>query len=317
MQNEERILLLSRREVREAMTWPTLFEACRGALIGLASPDALPSISAQLPVPGASLHLKAGAILTPPILSVKANLRPDTGSTSGAILAFDHGDQRLRAILASADLTAMRTAAIAAVTAVELVEKKNPRIALIGAGPVARYTDEALTHLHMSDEIRIWSRNGEHSRTMAETGPLGQNRIACATVSEAVKDADLVITCTPSRLPLVKLEDLSQDVIVLAMGADSPGKRELGAGILESSNLYADVLGDALRVGELAYIATEEAQRAIPIGTRLAKSQNVLAGNTRIVFDSVGSSAVDAAVVAMTLGIAMESGSGSWIALND
>lgn len=317
MQNEERVLLLNRREVREAMTWSALFEACRGALIGLASPDALPSISAQLPVPGASLHLKAGAILTPSILSVKANLRPDTGSTSGAILAFDHGDQHLRAILASADLTAMRTAAIAAVTAVELVEKKNPRIAIIGAGPVARYTDEALTHLRMSDEIRIWSRNGEHSRAMAETGPLGQNRIACATVSEAVKDADLVITCTPSRSPLVKLEDLSQDVIVLAMGADSPGKRELGAGVLESSNLYADVLGDALRVGELAYIATEEAQRAVPIGMRLAKSQNVLAGNTRIVFDSVGSSAVDAAVVAMTLGIAMESGSGSWIALND
>lgn len=317
MPDEERVLLLNRTQVREIMKWPSLLDACRGALIDLASPDALASISAQLLVPGASLHLKAGALLAPPILSVKANLRPDTGSTSGAILAFDHESQQLRAILASADLTAMRTAAIAAVAALELVGKKNPRLTFIGAGPVARYADVALAHLQISDEIRIWSRDPEHSRAMAQGGPKWQKRISCATVSEAVIGADLVITCTPSRSPLVKLEDLNQDVVVLAMGADSPGKRELGEGILESSKLYADVLADALRVGELTHISNEEAQRARSIGVRLAEPQNESSVSGRIIFDSVGSSAVDAAVVAMVLNAALESGSGSWIALNE
>lgn len=299
------------------MKWPQLLDACRGALIGLASENALPSISAQLPVPGASLHLKAGALLSPSILSVKANLRPDAGSAAGAILAFDHGNQRLQAILASSDLTAMRTAAIAAVAAVELVEKKNPRIALIGAGPVARYTDEALTYLQISDEIRIWSRDIEHSRRLTEQGPASQKRIACSSVQEAVLDADLVITCTPSRIPLVNLEDLREDAVVLAMGADSPGKRELGSGILETSTLYADVLDDALRVGELAHVSSQDGLRAMPIGLRLVDHKSIQSPLSRIVFDSVGSSAVDAAVVAMTLEIAMQSASGTWITLED
>jgi len=317
VQTAQRVLLLNRTEVRQAMSWPALLETCRGALIGLASADALASISAQLPLPGATLHLKAGAVLTPPILSIKANLRPDAGSTAGAILAFDHGDQRLRAILASADLTAMRTAAIATVAAVELVTKKNPRIALIGAGPVSTYTNEALAHLGISDDIRVWSRNPEHAQKFVENGPRQQKRVACATVREAVVDADLVITCTPSRSPLVNLEYLREDAVVLAMGADSPGKRELGAGILESSTLYADVLADALRLGELSYLEKQEAERATPIGMRLANHEMTHSLTRRIVFDSVGSSAVDAAVVAMTLDMAKESGSGTWINLDE
>jgi ornithine cyclodeaminase/alanine dehydrogenase-like protein (mu-crystallin family) len=313
----QQVLVLNRTEVRQAMKWSPLLEVARDALIGLASEDALPSISAQLPVPGATLHLKAGAVSTPQILSVKANLRPDVGSVAGAILAFDHGNQCLRAILASTDLTAMRTAAIAAVAAVELVSKKNPRIAIIGAGSVSAYTLEVLTHLSFSDDVRIWSRSPEHAHTFVKNGARPQNPIACRTVEEAVADADLVITCTPSRVPLVKVEYLGEDTVVLAMGADSPGKRELGAGILESATLYADVLVDALRVGELAHIAKQDGQRATSIGTRLAKPQisNPLKG--RIVFDSVGSSAVDAAVVAMTLEAALESGSGQWIALDE
>lgn len=317
MQTAQRILLLNRTQVRQAMEWPALLSACQDALIGLASADALPSISAQLAVPGASLHLKAGAVLQPPVLSVKANLRPDAGSTDGAILAFDHGDQRLRAILASSDLTAMRTAGIAAVAASELVAKKNPIVALIGAGPVAAYTDQALAHLGIPGEIRVWSRHIEHARTLVESGSPEQKRVAFGSVREAVNGADLVVTCTPSRSPLVNLEDLDDHVVVLAMGADSPGKRELGAGILESATLYADVLVDALRVGELAYLAPAEAERATSIGLRLAEHQPERSARTRIVFDSVGSSAVDAAVVAMTLSKALESGSGTWIALNE
>lgn len=317
MRSASRILLLNRTEVRQAMEWPSLLAACKDALIGLAAPDALPSISAQLPVPGASLHLKAGAVLTPPLLSVKANLRPDAGSTSGAILAFDHADQRLRAILASADLTAMRTAGIAAVAAVELVAKKNPKVAFIGAGPVAMYTDQALTHLGISDDIRVWSRDIEHARRFASEGRSDQKRVAYESVRETVTGADLIITCTPSRSPLVSLEDLASEVVILAMGADSPGKRELGVGILEASTIYADVLSDALRVGELAYLVKEQAERAIPIGLKLSKKEITQTVKPWIVFDSVGSSAVDAAVVAMALTAAMESGSGTWIGLDE
>jgi ornithine cyclodeaminase/alanine dehydrogenase-like protein (mu-crystallin family) len=98
-----------------------------------------PAIDSTSPlrVPGASLHLKSGA-LGSQMLSVKANLRPDAGSSAGLVLAFDPVRFALRAILDSADITAMRTAAIAAVAARRLAGPGGHIVAVIGTGPVGR-----------------------------------------------------------------------------------------------------------------------------------------------------------------------------------
>jgi hypothetical protein len=53
----------------------------------------------------------------PPVLSVKANLRPEAGGAAGLVVAFDPVRYTVRAVLDSADITAMRTGAIAAVAA--------------------------------------------------------------------------------------------------------------------------------------------------------------------------------------------------------
>ncbi|MDQ1583003.1 MAG: hypothetical protein QOF36_1057, partial [Microbacteriaceae bacterium] len=215
-----------RSDVRAFLQWPQLIAVAEEALVAVSSPSALPAVSTQLLVPGASLHLKAGALLEPPVISVKANLRPDSGSASGAVLVFDYEGQQLRAIVASGDLTAMRTAAIAAVAARALVTKQAPVVAILGAGPVARYTDEALAHLGIPGDVRIWSRSPERAAELVAaaasgagaSAPVGHR--ACATVAEAVAGADIVVTCTPSREPIVQLSELEPHAVVIAMGAD-------------------------------------------------------------------------------------------------
>lgn len=101
--------LLTRSEVRSLLRWPELIPAAEHALIALAAGDGAVAASAQLIVPGAALHLKSGALLDPALLSVKANMRPDAGDSSGVVLAFDPVQYTLRAILDSADITAMQT----------------------------------------------------------------------------------------------------------------------------------------------------------------------------------------------------------------
>ena len=301
MSGTEPILMLDREEVRSLLTWPELIDATQRALIDLAEGEVLPSISSQLVVPGASLHLKSGALTEPPIISVKANLRPEAGSTSGAILVFDYEKQRLQAVMASGDLTAMRTAAIAAVAARALVGPGPVRVALVGAGPVAQRIDEALEYLGIAGDVRIWSRTHEHAIDLAAAyqGPVEHR--ACRTVSDTVIGADLVITCTPSQSPLVSVEDLLPDAVILAMGADSAGKRELAPGVLDSAEVYADVRSDALAVGECAYLGEDSMVRVSSIGTVLQAGIGSRRSGRRIVFDSVGSSAVDAAVVGLVM----------------
>lgn len=312
----DRVLLLNRGEVRSLLTWPELLEATRQALINLAQGNTLPSISSQLVVPGAALHLKAGALLVPPIISVKANLRPDAGNTSGAILVFDHEKARLHAVMSSGDLTAMRTAAIAAVAAKALLGREKVQVALLGAGPVAKRMDEVLKYMGIATEVRVWSRTHERAMALVSDSDGQVTHRVCDDIDEALRGADLVITCTPSRSPLIREENLLANAVILAMGADSVGKRELASGILESAQIYADVREDALRVGECAYLDEETAGRVSNIGSILSTGSRSLPDGRRIVFDSVGSSAVDAAVVGLVVAQAAERGLGHWIDLD-
>lgn len=310
------VLLLNRGEVRSLLTWPELIEATRRALIDLAEGNTLPSISSQLVVPGAALHLKAGALTEPPIISVKANLRPDAGNTSGAILVFDHQRQRLHAVISSGDLTAMRTAAIAAVAATALISGEQVQVALLGAGPVARRTDEVLNYLGIASEVRVWSRTRERAVDLVADANKQVKHRVCDDVAEALDGADLVISCTPSRSPLIHQENLLPGAVILAMGADSVGKRELAPEVLESAVIYADVQQDALRVGECAYLEEATAKRVLNIGSILATQTRLSPDGRGVVFDSVGSSAVDAAVVGLVVAQAAERGLGRWIDLD-
>jgi len=287
--------VLNARQVRDLLPWPELIDVSRNALIALATPGGVPpGSSTQVAVPGASLHLKAGALLEPPILSVKANLRPDQGSSSGAILAFDHRTQRLEAILASADLTAMRTGAIAAVAADCLHPGRSPVVALIGAGPVATMALRALQCVLTPASVRVWSRDSRNADLLAAR----DRAVAVASVAGAVRGADLVLTCTPARTPLLHPQDLADRAVVLALGADSPGKRELGPGVLDDAQVFVDVRIDALAVGECAHLAGESAG-VVLLGEQLSQPRAL--DGRRVVFDSVGSPVVDAAAVSLVL----------------
>lgn len=309
---QRKILLIDGDDVRSALDWPQLLEVTRAALIDLNSPQQPGSISAQLAVPGASLHVKAGAVADPLTVSLKANLRPDAGSADGAVLLFDPVQRALRAVLASGDLTAMRTAAIAGIAAAALGTSPDTTVALVGAGPVARCVEQVLAHLGLGAELRVWSRSEEHAKALVEEALGAGERRACATVSEAVRGAGLVITCTPARTALVEDKDLSPTAVVLAMGADSPGKRELGEGVLDAATLLADVPADALAVGEFAYLPESDGRRVTSLGQCLSRLGEAMDAG-RVVVDSVGSSAVDAAVCAMVLRQVTTASGGTWV----
>ena len=306
------VRLLTRSEVRQLLGWPELIEAAERALVALATSDSVAAASGQLRVPGASLHLKSGALDT--VLSVKANLRPDAGSSAGVVLAFDPVRFTLRAILDSADITAMRTAAIAAVAARRLARAGDHSVAVIGAGPVGRHSLAALRRVVPVSDVRLWSRRpgaaDEHAAGLPDPVRV------CESVAEAVAGAGIVVTATPSREPLVQAADLTPGALVLAMGADTRGKRELGEGVLLDATVVADVLADALVVGECAYLPdTFDRAACAELGAVLAGRRELGDDGGRVVFDSVGSAVVDAAVTEMVLTLAERDDAGTLFSL--
>jgi ornithine cyclodeaminase/alanine dehydrogenase-like protein (mu-crystallin family) len=295
------VRVLTRSQIRSALRWPDLIEATAQALIDASGGGFAASAASQLQVPGAALHLKSGALGRPPVLTVKANLRPAAGGTAGLVVAFDPVRFTVRAVLDSADITAMRTGAMAAVAARQLAGPGPHTVAVLGAGPVARQSLAALSQVLELAEIRIWSREAPRAAQLAAVTP---HASAAGSPAQAAAEAGIVLTATPAREPLLTGADLAGVALVLAMGADTRGKRELGDGALDGAELVADAPADAAEVGELAYLPGGPGPaRCVALGDLLS-GHRTLPGGRRIVFDSVGTAVADTAAVALILATA-------------
>lgn len=310
--------LLDGAAVRSVLEWPDTIDAIQDAFAGAARQGALVGAAAQVDPPRALLHLKAGGFAEPPLLTVKANIRPEGGRAFGVVLVFDHQQQRLRAVLDSGDVTAIRTAATAVVAARALGAREGATVAVIGAGPVGRRIVEALPYALQLGALRLWSRDPGRATELAVVAPADVPHQVFDTPAEAAAEADVVITCTPSRAPLLTAADLAEHALVLAMGSDSPGKRELAGDLLAGASIVADDPAAAIRVGESAYLP-EPAALPVELGAVLldpSLGQKLRDGSPsrRIVFDSVGTAFTDTAAAGVIVRLAEERSLGSYFA---
>jgi ornithine cyclodeaminase/alanine dehydrogenase-like protein (mu-crystallin family) len=306
-------LLIRRSEILEILDWNRTIQAVRDAFLASANNSVLPPASTQVTMAAHSLHIKAGGLIDPPVVTLKANLRPDAAAALGAVLVFDQRANRLRAVLDSSDITALRTAATAALGVQALAGTSRPRIAVLGAGPIGLRILAALLALTDVAHIDLWSYRGVGIPEALEFLKPDMSVTVHETPGLATKNADVVISCTPSRTPLITAADLKEGVAVIALGADSPGKRELASDVLEGSLLLVDVRAGATAVGETSYLGAG-AEKAIwaEFGQLLAGQVTLPAVRpVRVVFDSVGSSFVDAAVSAVVVDEAERRGLGT------
>ena len=153
-----------------------------------------------------------------------------------------------RAVLNATSLTDMRTGASGALAAKYLAKEGEVSVGVIGSGRQAEAQVRALADVRRIRGIRIWSRDQKNAGAMAsrfrEFG-------AVAAGLERACDADVVITTTPSREPLVKAEWIHDGTHINAIGADAPGKEELDPGILLRARVFVDDMAQAVHSGEV------------------------------------------------------------------
>src|SRR5207247_9594194 len=90
--------------------------------------------------------------------------------------------------------------------------------------------------------------------------PQGCRFAAVPSVRDAVEGADIVVTVTSSREPLVRAEWLSPGAHITAVGSDGPDKRELHTDVLRRADrIVADSRDQCLRLGEIHHAVAEGA----------------------------------------------------------
>jgi ornithine cyclodeaminase len=70
----------------------------------------------------------------------------------------------------------------------------------------------------------------------------------------AARDAQIIITATPSTTPLLFARDIAPGTHITAMGSDTPAKQELDPAILEKADaVVADSLSQTRERGEISH----------------------------------------------------------------
>lgn len=217
------------------------------------------------------------------------------------------------AILDGTAITAFRTGAAAAVATKHLARRGASSVGFVGCGVQARNALLALREILPAGEILASDVSPDAlDRFVDECGARP------ATVEQAA-GADVVVTSTPARGPVVRREWVRPGAHVNAMGADAPGKQELDPAILRDARVFLDDVAQATESGEVnvplhAGLLRRE-DLAGTLGEVVAGLQPGRRGDEITVFDSTGLAIQDLAVARVVYAAACAQGIGSEIDL--
>jgi ornithine cyclodeaminase len=176
-------------------------------------------------------------------------------SINGLMVLFSTKTGLVEALLLdNGFLTDIRTAAAGAVAAKYLSRANSQHAAILGAGMQARLQLEALTLVRDIKTATIWARDFSKAQALAEQlkHKLSIEVIACESVADATRNADIIVSTTPSNKPILYQTDIKPGQHITAMGSDSEHKNEIDAAIIGNGiSYFCDRLSQCAALGEL------------------------------------------------------------------
>lgn len=168
------------------------------------------------------------------------------------ILLLDPRTGAPLAIMDGTTITNVRTGAAGAVAAKYLAQKDSRVVALIGAGAQAMTQFLALNEIFKIEELRVSDKVEANAEKYAsEVKKRFDISIKVTDAKEAVQGADIIVTTTPVKSPIVMNDWVSEGVHINAIGADAPGKQELDPEILKRARIVIDNWEQASHSGEI------------------------------------------------------------------
>jgi alanine dehydrogenase len=318
-------LLLTRADVAAVLTPADCLQAVGDAFRSYGDGRAAAPKSVGFHASRGTFHIKAAMA---DVMATKINANfPDNPSRNqlptiqGVIVVMDCDRGAILAILDSTLITSLRTAAATAVAAQVLARENATKLTVIGCGIQGRSTVEALCDVRAIDEVVAYDIEGagaeRFAQQLADRLRIGV-RVA-GTVDEAVRDADIIATCTTARTAILDVHHLQPGLFIAAVGADNPEKQELTPALLSRTRIVVDLLDQAATMGDLHHALESGVLRRDDVHGELA---DVICGRVRgrtcdeeiFVFDSTGTALQDVAVASIAVQRAMERGAGVAIA---
>ena len=161
----------------------------------------------------------------------------------GVVAVFSASDGQLLGLCDGTAITAIRTGAVSAVATEYLSRKDSSTMCLIGGGVQADMHLKAITMVRDIKKVTIWCPTLSESEKFCEKHKADYPEIdfiPCENCADAVKDADIINTVTPSTVPVLFGEWVKKGAHINAVGACSKTARELDSQCVAKAKLFCD-----------------------------------------------------------------------------
>jgi ornithine cyclodeaminase len=256
------IRVLSEADIRQLITPREALDAARLAFSKLAKGEVeQPNVlTLVFPKVHGELHGKGGYVHGAKYFSIKTaggfydNPKKNLPSLVGSVSVFDAETGIMSGLfLDNGYLTELRTAAAGALASDVLARKEIKTLAVLGSSGQARFQLEAHLEVRKPQRVVTYSRTRPNSEKYAREMRDKYNLLVDVVDSarEAVEQAELVVTATSAKSPLVMAAWVNPGTHITAIGSDMPDKIELEPVLLAKAKVFCDRRSQVATQGEV------------------------------------------------------------------
>jgi alanine dehydrogenase len=323
------MLVLSEQQVQRLIEIDELIAALKQAHVQYSTGKAVMPVRLVVPLPQIQGRITSmpGFLTDDKALGMKIvtyfqeNPKKDLPAILATIFLFSAETGKIIATMDGSYITAIRTACASAMATEALANPRTPVLGILGAGVQARAHIQALSHVRKIECIRLYSPSGTSAAAIKkEMAPQLNCAIEVAHHAESVvRDADLLVTVTTAKEPILKLEWLKPGVHINAVGSHRPDFREIDGATLARATIVVDSREAIMAESGDILLALKEksiGENAIhaEIGEVLAGTKAVRrTGDEITLYKSVGVAIQDVAAANLVYRKALEKGVGTTV----
>lgn len=258
------------------------------------------------------------------------NQGTDVSVFNGLLMVFDSNTGAPLGMMDASYITCMRTGAAGALGVRTFARKDAETLFVLGAGKQATYQVAAtvLAVPGIKKVIVYDALSYENAINFAARMPdVLKNQFgitdreyvefhATDSAEEGVNAADVIITITPSRKPVIKKEWVKVGTHFSCIGADMSGKEEIFPENFQGARIFADDKNQTMKVGEMemalkgGFITPDDV-----LGEIGQVMEGQLVGRTRddeiTIFDATGIALLDIVTAKIAIDKSMQTGIGT------
>ncbi|MBQ8637724.1 MAG: ornithine cyclodeaminase family protein [Lachnospiraceae bacterium] len=266
--------IIEKEQVREILQPKACIELMKEALMGLengkyAQPPRLITIMPNTAKFG-FMPAYVGEYFGAKVISAFApNMGTKYPSHIGYVMLFESEHSTVAGMIEAGTITEIRTGAVSAAATDLLARKDAHSLALIGAGAQARSHLAAIREVREITSVTVYDLFPQAAEKFrADMEAKYQIPVTvCASVEEAVKDADIVCTVSPSKEPSLFASMVKPGTHINAVGTFTPVTREVSSDLVAVSRLYSD---------QTEAMKRESGEYLIPLQEGLIKEDHVI-----------------------------------------